>query len=68
VLMAFAIGAEVGGIIGAAIALPLAAMYPVIERLWLRRYLGAEVVETHTEIENGEFDEETIPGTVLNRG
>jgi predicted PurR-regulated permease PerM len=68
VLMAFAIGAEVGGIIGAAIALPLAAMYPVIERLWLRRYLGADVVETHTEIENGEFDEETIPGTVLNRG
>ena len=36
VLVAFAVGAEIGGIVGAVLALPIAAMYPVVERLWLR--------------------------------
>jgi len=36
VLVAFAIGAELAGIAGALVALPLAAIYPTIEKLWLR--------------------------------
>ena len=35
-LVAFAIGAELAGIAGALVALPLAAIYPTIEKLWLR--------------------------------
>jgi predicted PurR-regulated permease PerM len=37
VLLAFAVGAELAGVIGALLALPLAAVFPTIERLWLRQ-------------------------------
>jgi predicted PurR-regulated permease PerM len=37
VLLSFAIGAQLAGVIGAVLALPFAATFPVIERLWLRR-------------------------------
>jgi predicted PurR-regulated permease PerM len=47
VLLAFAVGAQLAGIVGALLALPLAAIYPTIERLWLRRTLGDDVVEAH---------------------
>jgi predicted PurR-regulated permease PerM len=47
VLLAFAIGAQLAGIVGALLALPLAAIYPTIERLWLRRSLGDDVLEAH---------------------
>jgi predicted PurR-regulated permease PerM len=47
VLLAFAIGAQLAGIVGALLALPLAAIYPTIEKLWLRRAFGEEVVEAH---------------------
>jgi predicted PurR-regulated permease PerM len=47
VVVAFAIGAELGGVIGAILALPIAAIYPSIERIWLGRYLGDDVVEDH---------------------
>jgi predicted PurR-regulated permease PerM len=47
VVVAFAIGAELGGVIGAILALPIAATYPSIERIWLGRYLGDDVVEDH---------------------
>jgi predicted PurR-regulated permease PerM len=50
VLLAFAIGAQVGGVMGALIALPVAAVYPTIERLWLRGALGADVVQEHEAI------------------
>jgi len=33
VLVAFAVGAELAGVIGAMLALPLAATYPVIEHI-----------------------------------
>ena len=36
VILAFAVGAALAGVIGALIALPLAAAYPAIERIWLR--------------------------------
>jgi predicted PurR-regulated permease PerM len=51
VILAFAVGAEIGGIVGALLALPLAAMYPVVESVWLKEYLGRDAVETHRRIE-----------------
>jgi len=53
VILAFAVGAEVGGIVGAILALPVAAMYPVLEQVWLKDYLGRDAVETHRRIEHG---------------
>jgi predicted PurR-regulated permease PerM len=47
IVVAFAIGAELGGVIGAILALPIAAIYPAIERIWLGKYLGDDVVEDH---------------------
>ena len=54
VLGAFTIGAELGGVIGALISLPIAAMYPVVERLWLEEKIGAEAVKDHRRIEQTE--------------
>jgi predicted PurR-regulated permease PerM len=51
VVLAFAVGAELAGIVGALIALPLAAVYPAVERIWLREKLGEEVVREHRAIE-----------------
>ena len=51
VILAFAIGAQLGGVVGALIALPIAAIYPVIERIWLREKLGDQVVQEHRAIE-----------------
>jgi len=47
VILAFAVGAQLAGVIGALIALPLAALYPTIERLWLREQLPEETVAEH---------------------
>jgi predicted PurR-regulated permease PerM len=54
VILAFVIGAEIAGVIGALIALPVAAIYPAIERIWLRDQLGEDTVREHTEIEQRE--------------
>jgi len=54
VLGAFAVGAELGGVIGALIALPIAAMYPPVESLWLKSKVGAAAVEDHRRIEQTE--------------
>ena len=54
VILAFVVGAEVAGVIGALIALPIAAIYPAIEEIWLREKLGDETVKEHTEIEQRE--------------
>lgn len=51
VLLAFAAGAELFGVLGALLALPVAAMYPCVEDVWLRDYLGRDAVETHRRIE-----------------
>jgi predicted PurR-regulated permease PerM len=50
VLVAFAIGAELGGVVGALLAMPIAATYPTIEKLWLRDQLGDDVVEEHEAV------------------
>lgn len=51
VIIAFAIGAELAGVIGALIALPIAAVYPTVERMWLRDHLPDETVREHRAIE-----------------
>jgi predicted PurR-regulated permease PerM len=48
VLLALLAGAMIGGIPGAILSLPIAASYPIIERIWLRRYVGDDVVEKHS--------------------
>jgi predicted PurR-regulated permease PerM len=50
ILVAFAIGAELGGIVGALLAMPIAATYPTIEKLWLRDQLGDDVVAEHEAV------------------
>jgi predicted PurR-regulated permease PerM len=50
VLIAFTVGAELGGVAGALLALPIAAVYPAIERLWLREPFGEEVVQEHERL------------------
>ncbi len=50
VLLAFAVGAELGGVAGALLALPVAAVYPVVERLWLREPFGDDVVKEHSRL------------------
>jgi predicted PurR-regulated permease PerM len=50
VLIAFAVGAELGGVAGALLAMPIAATYPTIEKLWLREKLGDDVVAEHEAV------------------
>ncbi|HEX4346074.1 MAG TPA: AI-2E family transporter [Vicinamibacterales bacterium] len=50
VVLAFAVGAEIAGVVGALVALPIAAVYPAIERIWLRAQLGSDVVKDHKKI------------------
>jgi predicted PurR-regulated permease PerM len=54
VLVAFAVGAQLAGVIGALIALPIAAAYPAVERLWLAPYLARGAVKEHDRIEGDE--------------
>ena len=49
-IVAFVVGAELAGVIGALIALPVAALYPTIERIWLRNQLPADTVGQHREL------------------
>lgn len=51
VILAFAVGASLAGVIGALIALPIAAIYPAIERIWLKNELPADTVRQHRAIE-----------------
>jgi predicted PurR-regulated permease PerM len=51
VLMAFAVGAEIAGVIGAVLALPIAAAYPAVERIWLSDRLEPDTVEKHQNLE-----------------
>lgn len=51
VLVAIAIGGTLQGVVGAVLALPLAAAYPIVERIWLRGHLPADTVPRHDAIE-----------------
>jgi predicted PurR-regulated permease PerM len=47
VRISFAVGAPLAGVIGALLALPLAAAYPTIGKAWRRRALGDDAIEAH---------------------
>jgi predicted PurR-regulated permease PerM len=51
VIGAFLVGAELGGVLGALVALPIAATYPVVERVWLRDSARGDVAQAHARIE-----------------
>ena len=52
VLLAVAAGGMLLGVIGAVLALPIAAAYPIVERIWLRERLPPDTVERHEELED----------------
>ena len=51
VILAIVIGGTLQGVIGAVLALPIAAAYPIVERIWLRDRLPADTVARHEELE-----------------
>jgi predicted PurR-regulated permease PerM len=51
VLLAIAVGGTLQGVIGAVLALPIAAAYPIVERIWLREHLPSDTVPRHEAIE-----------------
>jgi predicted PurR-regulated permease PerM len=50
VIVAFAAGSQLGGVIGALLSLPIAAIYPTVERIWLRDRLPGETVREHAHL------------------
>ena len=56
VVLAFVFGGTLLGLVGALLALPLVAAYPIIERIWLRNYLSPEVLHDHKALEDAEED------------
>lgn len=52
VLVSVLAGALLAGIPGAILALPLVAVYPAVERIWLSAVVGREVVEKHDAVEH----------------
>lgn len=52
VLISVLAGACLAGIPGAILILPLVAVYPAFERIWLADYIGRDVVDKHEAVEN----------------
>jgi predicted PurR-regulated permease PerM len=50
VLLGLGTGAALGGIVGALLALPVVAAYPIVERIWLRESLGKDVLAEHAQL------------------
>ncbi len=66
VLLALMVGTALQGLLGAILVLPLVAAYPIVERIWLARYLNPEVIKDHgalastAALENDEKVVETV--------
>ncbi len=54
VLSTLIAGGAVGGIMGAIAILPIVASYPVIEKIWLAKLLGREVIQEHKHLAEDE--------------
>lgn len=54
VLVSIAIGGALQGVVGAVLALPIAAAYPIVEKIWLRDKLAAGTVARHEVIEGAD--------------
>jgi len=52
VILALAIGGALAGVVGALVFLPIVALYPAVERIWLRNAIAPETVQDHRRIEN----------------
>jgi predicted PurR-regulated permease PerM len=66
VLLALVAGNTLAGLIGAVLVLPLVAAYPIIERIWLARYLSPEVIRDHKALaRSAETGNETAVDAVL---
>ena len=50
-LLAIAVGGTLQGVIGAVLALPIAAAYPIVERIWLQEHLPSDTVPRREAIE-----------------
>lgn len=59
VLLSVTVGASLLGVAGAVVALPIVAAYPIIERLWLGRYLARETIEDHAALHHEDADSAT---------
>jgi predicted PurR-regulated permease PerM len=53
VIVALVVGGELAGVIGALLALPLAAVYPSVERIWLRPVVGEDTIREHRRVGAG---------------
>jgi putative heme transporter len=51
VLITLIVGGKLYGIAGAVLALPVVAAYPIVERIWLQKYLSDEVLTDHSALE-----------------
>src|SRR5581483_8120816 len=51
VILAIVVGGTLLGVIGAVLALPIAAAYPIVERIWLRDRLPSDTVARHEELQ-----------------
>jgi len=51
VITAFLVGGALGGVMGALIALPVAAAYPAVERIWFDRPNTADTADEHRRIQ-----------------
>jgi predicted PurR-regulated permease PerM len=51
VLLALLVGTTLQGLLGAVLILPIVAAYPIIERIWLKDYLNADVLHDHRALE-----------------
>lgn len=52
VLIALLVGSTLQGLLGAILVLPIVAAYPIIERIWLKDYLAADVLRDHRALEH----------------
>ena len=67
VLLTIAFGGMVFGPAGAVLILPLAAAYPPIERIWLRRHLAPDTIPKHDAMEGDDAERaERVADDVLN--
>lgn len=51
IILAFAAGFSLAGVVGALLALPIAASYPAVERRWLKGRLAPDTVDDHARLE-----------------
>ena len=66
VLLAILAGGTIGGVIGAVLALPIVAAYPVFEKHWLDDYLDPDAVEDHRALRETDGKEgEAVVDAVL---